>query len=379
MTAVDVAIVGAGVTGLSSAWHLAERGAGRICVLERAGIGSGASGVQPGGVRQQWGTRLNCLLARESLAFYRELRERLEPRVDPCFRPCGYAFLAHTTETVERFRRDVALQNELGISTQLLSPGEAVEVVPGLVADGLVGATFNADDGYFDRPQGVVEAFAEAARRRGVAFEHEEVLALEPAGAAWRLRVASGRDVVAAAVVVAAYVDSVALLRSLAVEVPIQAADRHVFFSEPIRDRLLEPLVIAPDRHFAAKQLADGRVLTSDLSAAGDPERGRERWRRHVRACVRELLPQLEYVELPLLVGGVYDMTPDGQPIVDALTSHDSVVVAAGFSGHGFMLAPVIGDAVSRLVMGEDPGAAIAQLSIERFARPELEMETQVI
>jgi sarcosine oxidase subunit beta len=111
----DVAIVGAGIMGLAAAFHLAERGAGRIVVYERAGIGAGASGMQPGGVRQQWGTRVNCLLARASLAFYREVGERLEPRVELRFRACGYLFVAHESATLERLVVDVALQNQLGI------------------------------------------------------------------------------------------------------------------------------------------------------------------------------------------------------------------------------------------------------------------------
>ena len=102
----DIAIVGAGITGLSIAFHLAERDLGTIVVYERDGIGAGASGVQPGGVRQQWSTRPNCLMARDSLAFYLQLEERLCPRVDPGFRNCGYVFVAHESETFDRLRDD---------------------------------------------------------------------------------------------------------------------------------------------------------------------------------------------------------------------------------------------------------------------------------
>jgi sarcosine oxidase subunit beta len=128
----DIAIVGAGIIGLSVAFHLAERGVGTIVVYEREGIGAGASGVQPGGVRQQWGTRLNCLMARDSLAFYAQLRERLQPRVDPGFRPCGYVFVAHETETLERLRAEVAMQTAVGVPSRLATPEEATELVPGL-------------------------------------------------------------------------------------------------------------------------------------------------------------------------------------------------------------------------------------------------------
>ena len=117
----DVAIVGAGVVGLSAAVHLAERGAGRIVVYEREGIGAGASGVQTGGVRQQWSSRLNCAMARESLGFYTQLNDRLQPRVDPRFRACGYLFVAHEPSTLERLRGDVALQNGAGVPSRTCS------------------------------------------------------------------------------------------------------------------------------------------------------------------------------------------------------------------------------------------------------------------
>jgi sarcosine oxidase, subunit beta len=334
-----IAIVGAGITGLSIAFHLAERHVGSIVVYERDGIGAGASGVQPGGVRQQWSTRLNCLMARDSLAFYSQLEERLSPRVDPGFRPCGYVFVAHEPETLERLREDVAMQNALGIPSGVVTTQELGELVPELEVAGVVGASVCAEDGYFDRPQSVVEAFAEAAGRLGVVFAHAEVRKIEPNGSCWQLRLADGGSGEADQAIVAASVDTPSLLRSLGADVPIVAENRWLFFSDPIAERLLDPLVVAVDRRFAAKQLADGRVLTSDLSGIAADDGDAEIMRRHVRQAAVELFPRFEYVELPLLVRAVYDVTPDRQAIVGPVPGHDGLYVAAGFSGHGFMMA----------------------------------------
>jgi sarcosine oxidase subunit beta len=375
----DIAIVGAGITGLSVAFHLGERGAGSIVVYERDGVGAGASGVQPGGVRQQWSTRLNCVMARDSLAFYRQLGERLRPRVDPGYRPCGYLFVAHEPATLERLRADVALQNELGVPSRVVTAEDAAELVPGLRVDGIAGASFCAEDGYFDRPQGVVEAFAEAARRLGVAVAHADVSRLEPVRSGWRLALADGTHAEASRVVVAAAVDTRLLLRPLGVDLPIVAEDRWLFFSEPIAERLLDPLVVARDRRFAAKQLADGRLLASDLGAAGDAGEGRELWRRRVRETVVDLLPRLEFVALPLLVRGVYDLTPDRQAIVGPVPGHHGLFVAAGFSGHGFMMAPEIGRGLAAMVLREPPGEAFAQLRPDRFEHGTLAHESAVV
>src|SRR5436190_6289846 len=158
MRRVEVAVVGAGVTGLSVAYFLRELGVEAL-VVERTGIAAEASGVQPGGVRQQWGTRVNCVLARESVAFWRDVQERLRMRVDPGFRACGYLFLAHSVETLARLRANVELQNELGVPSRILSPAEAAGAVPGLEVSTVVGGAWCAEDGYFDRPQAIVEAF----------------------------------------------------------------------------------------------------------------------------------------------------------------------------------------------------------------------------
>jgi sarcosine oxidase subunit beta len=375
----DVAVVGAGIAGLSVAFHLAERGAGRIAVYDRESVGAGASGVQPGGVRQQWSTRPNCVMARDSLHFYEALGERLRPRVDPGFRACGYLFVAHEPATLERLRTDVATQNAAGVPSRLVSAEEAAELVPGLHADDVAGGSFCAEDGFFDRPQGVVEAFAEAARRSGVSIVPRGVRALERRERVWRLSLADGTHVEAGDVVVAAGVDTPALLRPLDVDLPIVAEDRWLFLGEPIAERLLDPLVVAVDLSFAAKQLADGRLLASDLAAAGEPEESRERWRRRVRHAVVELLPRLEHVALPTLVGGAYDLTPDRQAIVGPIPGHDGLFVAAGFSGHGFMMAPEVGRGLAAMVLGEPPGDAFGQLRPDRFAGGALAYESAVI
>jgi len=375
----DIAIVGAGITGLSIAFHLAERDAGSIVVYERDGIGAGASGVQPGGVRQQWSTRLNCLMARDSLAFYSQLEARLSPRLDPGFRPCGYVFVAHEPETMERLREDVATQNAAGVPSRVATIAELGELVPELEVVGAAGATVCAEDGYFDRPQSVVEAFAEAASRLGVVVAYRDVRSIESTGSGWRLRLADGAQGEADRVIVAASVDTRWLLQPLGVDLPIVAEHRRLFFSDPIPERLLDPLVVAIDRRFAAKQLADGRVLASDLSALDADEGDAETMRRHVKQAAVELFPRFEFLALPLLVGGVYDVTPDRQAIVGPVPGHEGLYVAAGFSGHGFMMAPEIGRGVAAMVMSEPPGETLDHLRPDRFETGNLLHESAVV
>jgi len=336
-----VAIVGAGVTGLSIAFHLAERGVRPVRIYERSGVGAGASGVQPGGVRLQWGTEINCRMAQESLAFWQDAQARLDARVDLGWRACGYLWLAHSDAVLDNLRANVTLQNSLDIPSRIVTPDEAAALAPGLQTNALAGAAWCAEDGYFDRPQAVVEALAEAVRRAGVEIEIRQIQSVD--------------ELDAATIVIAAGVDAPRLM-----DAPIVAEERYLFLSEPIRERLLEPLVIAPERRFAAKQLGDGRVLASDL---GGRDRG------HVRTVLRELLPQLEFARLDTLVPGTYDVTPDHQAILGPVPGHDRLWIAAGFSGHGFMMAPAVGRSIAAAIAGEPPNEYLRALSLDRFAR----------
>jgi sarcosine oxidase subunit beta len=364
MSRPDVVVVGAGIVGLSIAVQLVERGAS-VTVVDRSGIGAGASGIQPGGVRQQWGTRINCLLARESMSYFEDVRERLHMRVDPGFEACGYLFLAHSHGALDRLRENVALQNELGVPSRIVAPLEAAELAPGLDAAHVTGGAFCAQDGYFDRPHAILEALAAM-----VDVQIDEALAV---GAGGHVRLSRAGDLDVEAVIVAAGVDTPHLLP----ELPIQAESRYLFLSDPVRERLLEPLVVSVERRLAAKHLADGRLLVSDLAATGDPETEAPRWRAAVKEALEELLPRLVYVPLPLLVAGIYDVTPDHQAILGQV--RDRIWVAAGFSGHGFMHAPAVGRIIAEALVGGREDEALRLLDAARFDEGRPVEEPQVV
>jgi sarcosine oxidase subunit beta len=358
-------VVGAGATGLATALHLAEAGHAPL-VLDRSGVGAGASGVQPGGLRQQWSTAETCLLAREGLAAYRELAA--QPGV-PAFRfdACGYVFLAHSAEQLEALRRGVEVQQAAGVPSRMLTAAEAGERVPGLVVDDVAGAAVCEEDGYFDRPQAVVEALAARCRTLGVRLEPGEVRRVTANGGGFRLEL-DGRALLAERLVLAAGADTAALAAGLGADLPIRAEARHLFLSRPIGERLLEPLVVSAERRFAGKQLADGRIMASDLSAHGSAEEGRDRWRSRVARIIEELLPRLSHAALPLMIGGDYDVTPDHQPLVGELPGAAGAFVAAGFSGHGFMLAPAIGRRMAAIATGRQLDALLNVYDPTRFA-----------
>jgi sarcosine oxidase subunit beta len=368
----DLVVVGAGVVGLAVARAARERGAS-VVVLERNGISSGQSGVQPGGIRQQWGTEVATRLARESAAFYERSDETLPFSLRLGLQRCGYLFVAHSEGALARLAANVDVQRRCGVPSRVVEPAEAAELVPGLDVTTVVGGTWCPEDGYFDRPQSVVEAFA-----AGIDIRIAGVTALRHERGFWAVRTPTGA-VEAERVVVAAGVDSKHLLAPLGVELPLEHEDRYLFLSTAVRERLLEPLVVSAERRFAAKQLADGRVLASDLGATGDAEAGAPRWRANIRSVARDLLPVLEYVDFSVLVHGRYDVTPDRQPVLGPVPGHDGLLLATGFSGHGFMIAPAVGRIVAGAALGDVPDPALAVLDLARFAEGRPVPEPQVV
>lgn len=378
MRRVDVAVVGAGIIGASVALRLRERGFGTVVVLERSGVNAGASGVQPGGVRRQWGTREHCQLARESYAYYADFGRHVGVANGPRLDPCGYLFTAHSAQKLDELAANVELQRGLDIPSELIDPARVAEIVPGLDIRSLTGAAWCATDGYFDLPQAVVELVAQAAWRAGAELELGEVLGLFPDDRGWTVRRAGG-DIAARHVVLAAGYESRALAAPCGIELPIERERRFVFLSAPLRERLLEPLLVAAERRFAAKQLANGRVLAGDLGASGDSAADAERWRATVRAGVEELAPILSFVDFDLLIDGVYDLTPDHGEILGPVEGLPGLWLATGFSGHGFMMAPAVARALADWIEGEDPGEAATSFVLERFAHGVLRAETQVV
>lgn len=363
----DVVVVGAGIVGLSIAHHLLERGL-RVQLVDRTGIGAGASGVQPGGVRRQWATRSNCLAAQESYEFYCDLPARLGRGEQPRFTPCGYAFVAHSNGRLAELAAAVSLQQSLGIPSVLLGADEAKLAVPQLDVSRILGAAWCAEDGYFDRAHEPVEAFADAVLGRGAGLTVAAADRLRADGDGWRVVLDDADALTADHVVVAAAHDSKALLAPLGFEAQIAAEPRHLFYSRPLEDRVLDPLVIASELGVAAKQLADGRLLASDLRATGDRTAAVEGWLETVRTGLASLLPGLAEIPYPDLVSGTYDVTPDHDPLLGPVPGAPGVWIAAGFSGHGFMLAPAVGRLVADAVTGAGDDALLGTFKPGRFA-----------
>ncbi len=178
----DIVIIGAGALGSSIAYHLTKRGARDIVVLERESIGSGSTSKAAGGIRVQFATRVEIEFSLRGIAFFKRFEEEMGAPCD--FRQEGYLFVLTRERDLERFRKNVALQQSLGADVRIIAPDDARAIVPELRVDDAIAAVWGPMDGYAS-PNDVVQAYAAQARARGARFvEGTPVTGIEVAGRA---------------------------------------------------------------------------------------------------------------------------------------------------------------------------------------------------
>ncbi|HIE47879.1 TPA: FAD-binding oxidoreductase [Candidatus Bipolaricaulota bacterium] len=363
----DVVIIGAGVTGAALAYELARRGIRDVLVLERAFPCSGATGRCGGGIRQQFTTPHNIRLAMESVKRYETLSEELG--VDIEFIQGGYLILAETEREREAQRQAVALQNELGLPSRLLTPREAKEVLPLLDETTIVGATYCPTDAHAN-PFRVVEGYLARARERGVALEKfTPVVNLEvKGGRIVRVRTCRG-DVVPGVVVNAAGAWSGEIARMAGVELPNRPIRHEIAITEPV-EFFMEVMVISIHNGIYFSQTVEGQII----GGIGDPEEkpgydvssSLGFLRRYARELLR-YVPALGQLAVLRQWAGLYDVTPDAQPILGPTPGLENLIQANGYSGHGFMIAPKVAELLADYIEKDVVSEELACLSLSRF------------
>ena len=349
----EIVIVGGGVIGLSIAYQLARRGLTDVVVLERGYLAEGASGRNGGGVRQQWSTELNIRLMQQSVDLCRSFARELG--VNVWFRQGGYLFLARTAAEVARLEKNIALQNGCGVPTRMLSPQEAQDVVPELDVTGVVGASYNPSDGILF-PWPFLWGYAQQATRLGVRlFTHTAVTGIEAAagGAGFTVHSERGR-IQARRVVNAVGAWSPEIARMVGVTLPTWPIRHEICSSEPLKP-FLRPMVSELTSGLYCSQSMRGEIV-GGVSMPGEASTLSMGSRlafvaTYARRLVR-LMPVLGDIKILRQWAGPYDCSPDGNPILGEPPGVPGFFLACGFVGHGFMMAPVVGQLYAEWLTG---------------------------
>jgi|HubBroStandDraft_6_1064221.scaffolds.fasta_scaffold121070_2 sarcosine oxidase subunit beta len=394
----DVVVIGAGIMGLSIAYHLAERGTTNVTVVDKGYLCGGASGRNGGGVRAQWSSEANVQLMLESMRMCREFAAKM--KINVWLRQGGYLFLARTAAQRRTLEASVTLQNDCGLPTRMLTPEEVRRIVPELDTTGVDGASYNPDDGVVF-PWPFVWGYAQAARARGVEVApwHEVVgfdtagariegVRVRPSGPPGSSRPATTHTLRTNKVVNAAGAWSPEVARMLGVSLPNRPHRHEICSTEPLKP-WIKPLVADLSDGLYFSQSTRGEIvggIGNEYVAPGlDQGSSHAFLGKYARSLVR-VCPVLSRVKVLRQWAGCYDLTPDANPIAGPVDSVEHFYQASGFMGHGFMMAPAFGKLLAGVIAREASEASAAadaplveKWNLRRFREGKLLSEGMII
>jgi sarcosine oxidase subunit beta len=366
----QVVIVGGGVMGTSTAYHLALRGRQNVLLLEREPfLGTQATGRCAGGVRYQFSTEINVRLSQQSLPMLDRFEDELGQPIDR--RRVGYLFLLTSDQSVANFREIVAMQRRLGVNTEWLTPDDIAARVPLLNLEGVLAGTNNAEDGLAD-PNSVVQGYASGARRLGAKLVTDvAVTDIQVEGGRVKGVVTNQGHVATPVVVNATGPWAGEVGKMVDVDIPIVPLRRQIAVTGPIPELPPDfPFVIDFDQSLYFHPEGEGLLtgMSNPNEKVGFDQSVDSEWELVHFEAAMERLPLLEQAGVANRWAGLYEVSPDAHPILGRIPQVQGLYCIAGFSGHGFMHGPICG-----LLLAEEilDGAAhtldISSLYIDRF------------
>lgn len=376
-----VVVIGAGCIGAAIAYHLGRRGVKDVVVLEREPFaGAGSTSKAAGGIRAQFSTSWNVQVSMLSIEHYERFAEEME--TDPVFFQVGYLFLLCDAASWTAFQAQAEMQRGLGLPVETLTPEQARAIVPELNVEDVLGATFCPRDGLAN-PHEITQAYVAQARRLGARFEF---------GRAARGLVLEGRRVVgvetdsgpvsAPVVVNAAGPHAAEVAAWAGLDLPVRPVRRHCFTTQPlpfVHDRL--PMIVDMRSGVYMHRESGGMLL--GLANRDEPPgfNTAVNWdllEQVVEPAIHRL-PALEAAEVSNAWAGLYEVTPDHNAVLGPPEAVQGLMLANGFSGHGLMHAPGVGQLIAEWIVDGRPSLDLSALRFERFSTAGAVAEANVI
>ena len=371
----EVVIVGGGVMGASAAFHLAEAGVTDVLLLEADQLSCGSTSKSAGGVRLQFSDEINIALALRSMDAFERFGER--PGAEIGLQQVGYLFLLTDSADVTVFEQNTALQNSMGVPSRMISATEAGQLSTLANVDDVLAASVCMRDGHAT-PDAVVLGYATAARAMGVSIATQcRVTGIDAVEGEISAVQTTRGTVATSTVICVAGAWSPGIAAMCGVDLPVQPVARPIWYTEPMPNRPARvPMTIDFTTGFYFHTEGPGLLF-----GMADPEQPpgfdspmRPDWLEIVGDVVAHRAPALVDVGIAGGWHGFYETTPDHNALIGEATNVSRFIYATGFSGHGFLLGPAVGEVLRDLVLGHTPPVDVSGFDVARFAgetRPE--------
>ena len=373
MSSPDVVIVGAGITGCAAAYNLAALGE-KVQVIEKYSPASMASGWTLAGVRQSGRHKSEVPLAQFSVNLWPKLKEILG--YETGYTTMGNLRLARNDNEVKIIQKLVKEQKKLGLGIEYLSCREEITpLVPG-ISQNVLSASFCKSDGHAD-PISTVSAFKKASENLAAKYSsNEEVKGIIVKKGRFQGVVTSKRIISSRICILANGININSLINPHNLFIPLEIPIVTVIQTEPTSISL-NPVLGVANANLAMRKEINGRIRFTS---------GIQRWSGKLKevenipfaspsinslsetiSIADSVLPSLKSCHINKVWGGLIDLTPDSLPVIDKAPNIDGLIIAAGFSGHGFGIGPATGEILRDLAVGFKPSLPIEPFSMERF------------
>ncbi len=352
---------------MSTAYWLDRFGMKNIVVLDKTHLVAGATARCAGGIRGQWATEENIVLARESQRLFEQMNNALDWNI--LFRQGGYLILAHDEEELKQFKKNVELQNKLGVPSKVITVDEAVKIAPALNPHACIAATFNKKDGVA-HPFAVLEGLYHWVKKRGVEVNlYTEALGIKMRDGKVDQVVTDNGTIETPIAVIAAGAYSKPLAEKAGIKIPTYPHRREIMVSEPYKP-ILNPMVISFKIGFYLCQTMRGELL----GGMGDPNEpssyninSSSKFLEQYSRKMVYLMPGFKHLNVQRTWAGLYDISPDAKPILGKTEEVEGVILCSGFSGHGFMLSPIVGKLLAEQILYDKPSLPLDSYTLTRF------------
>ncbi|MFH1013010.1 MAG: FAD-binding oxidoreductase [Thermoplasmatota archaeon] len=376
----DVVIIGGGVNGVAIAYRLAQAGLD-VTVIEKKYLSSGATGKCGAGIRQQWSTAENTELSIESVHMFEHLSDELGMDIE--FRQGGYLIINHSKKELLQSEENVAMQRSLGLDVRVLDASEIHDIVPVLDIRGMraVGATFCPSDGHAN-PFLTTFAFANAARRHGASiYTHTTVTGITTKQNRVVSVETSKGSIRTPWVVVAAGEYSKDIAAMVGIDIPNRPYRKEVLATERLQP-LFEAMVISFTDGIYFSQQKEGQIVGGipiPDEHSGFVSMPSFSFLQHMSQTLTRYVPLLAHVNMLRHWTGFYDVTPDARPILGEDKTVKGFVHCHGFSGHGFMISPMVSKLLSDYISKGTASSVLDRLTLDRFEGADLTKEHSVV